>query len=119
MVKLKKAGADKLELRAVYEKYESLNEKNKKSYSSCGCVNELLKLLAYIKDLYIAVGHTYSKPRSDHRRLYLWLCSIVFFFYLKTELGLLHGPILGKYYFSLVRKLKRNQTVSQSNVSDV
>jgi len=98
MVVLKASGAGKEKLRAVYDKYKPMKPKHDISAAGkTGCLNDVSKSLNYVKELYKAVGHTYMRQRPDRKRLYLWLCSVVFFFFLMTELGLIHGPILGDF----------------------
>lgn len=96
MVLLKEAGASKDELIGVYKKHEKESTSRSGENNCKSRIQDFIKLLQYAKELYKAVGNTYTKLRPGRRRCYLWLSSILYFLFLMAELGLLHGPILGK-----------------------
>uniref|UniRef100_A0A915KTN7 Uncharacterized protein n=1 Tax=Romanomermis culicivorax TaxID=13658 RepID=A0A915KTN7_ROMCU len=91
MVAAKRSGASNEQLLELYKKSES--------DKSNDVVTDFAKLLIYVKNLYKEVAVTFTKPRSGRRRCRLWICCYIFFVFLMTELGLMHGPILGLFVF--------------------
>lgn len=92
MVVAKRAGATREQLLEFYKKTDE-------SDKSTNEVDDFVKLFVYVKTLYKEVADTFTKPRPGCRRCRLWICCYIFFVFLMTELGLMHGPILGLFVF--------------------